>query len=147
MCSEEQILKMNVLKLSISATLPSKSTSASAAFDLSAAHAACIPPGENGLIFTDLSIEFPPGVYGRIAGRSGLALYQKIVTAAGVIDPDFRGNIGVVLFNQGVKNFEIKTGDRIAQLICECYVSPIVSEVTFLNDTERGDRGFGSTYI
>ncbi|KFO12419.1 hypothetical protein N312_04035, partial [Balearica regulorum gibbericeps] len=64
---------------------------------------------------------------------------------AGVIDEDYRGNVGVVLFNFGKENFEVKKGDRIAQLICERIYYPELEEVQALDDTERGEGGFGST--
>ncbi|KFQ34568.1 hypothetical protein N331_10704, partial [Merops nubicus] len=66
---------------------------------------------------------------------------------AGVIDEDYRGNVGVVLFNFGKENFEgkFKKGDRIAQLICERICYPELEEVQTLDDTERGENGFGST--
>ncbi|KFQ26377.1 hypothetical protein N332_12770, partial [Mesitornis unicolor] len=65
--------------------------------------------------------------------------------AAGVIDEDYRGNVGVVLFNFGKESFEVKKGDRIAQLICERICYPELEEVQALDDTERGEDGFGST--
>ncbi|KFZ45822.1 hypothetical protein N321_03773, partial [Antrostomus carolinensis] len=64
---------------------------------------------------------------------------------AGVIDEDYRGNVGVVLFNFGKETFEVKKGDRIAQLICERIYYPELEEVQALDDTERGEGGFGST--
>lgn len=87
----------------------------------------------------------PAGCYGRVAPRSGLAAKHGIDVGAGVIDEDYRGNIGVVLFNHGKEAFEIKRGDRIAQLICERIVYPVLEEVEKLTETVRGAGGFGST--
>ena len=134
-----------VLKLSEMATLPTKGSDFAAAFDLYSAHNASIPPFSNALIQTDLSPSFPDGCYGRIAGRSGLALYSKIIVGGGVVDPDFRGNISIVLFNLGKEPYEIHRGDRIAQMICENFTQTKVCEVKCLSDTKRGDRGFGSS--
>lgn len=64
---------------------------------------------------------------------------------AGVIDEDYRGNVGVVMFNHSDKDFEVKKGDRIAQLICEKIFYPVLKEVASLSETNRGEGGFGST--
>ncbi|XP_073921992.1 deoxyuridine 5'-triphosphate nucleotidohydrolase, mitochondrial isoform X3 [Castor canadensis] len=79
------------------------------------------------------------------APRSGLAAKHFIDVGAGVIDEDYRGNVGVILFNFGKEKFEVKKGDRIAQLICERIFYPEIEEVQVLDDTERGSGGFGST--
>lgn len=94
---------------------------------------------------TDIQIEVPEGHYGRVAPRSGLAWKNSIDVGAGVIDEDYRGNVGVILFNFSDVNFEIKKGDRIAQLICERISYPTVVEVDTLSETARGEGGFGST--
>ena len=96
---------------------------------------------------TGLSIPFPPGLYARIAPRSGLALKKFIAVGAGAVDSDYRGDVGVVLFNHGDQDFQIKMGDRITQLILERIDTPPVQEVQDLAGTERGTGGFGSTGI
>jgi dUTP pyrophosphatase len=82
---------------------------------------------------------------GRVAPRSGLALKHGIDTLAGVIDADYRGPVGVILANLSDKDFPVKIGDRIAQLIVERVVMPSVVVVEQLEDTVRGAGGFGST--
>uniref|UniRef100_A0A663EFL7 Deoxyuridine 5'-triphosphate nucleotidohydrolase n=1 Tax=Aquila chrysaetos chrysaetos TaxID=223781 RepID=A0A663EFL7_AQUCH len=104
-----------------------------------------IPPMEKAVVKTDIQIALPSGCYGRVAPRSGLAAKHFIDVGAGVIDEDYRGNVGVVLFNFGKETFEVKKGDRIAQLICERICYPELEEVQALDDTERGEGGFGST--
>ena len=94
-----------------------------------------------------LAISFPAGLYARIAPRSGLALKKFIYLGAGVVDRDYRGDVGVVLFNHGDQEFEVKMGDRIAQMIFEKIDTPEVVEVQGLEDTVRGAGGFGSTGI
>ncbi len=96
---------------------------------------------------TDLSLAIPPGTYGRIAPRSGLALKHAIGVGAGVIDADYTGPIGVILFNHGQNDFTIKIGDRIAQLILEQILTPPVVQVKDIQHTERGSQGFGSTGV
>ena len=85
------------------------------------------------------------GTYARIAPRSSLAFNHNVHIGGGVIDPDYRGNIKVGLFNHGEKDFEVNPGDRIAQLIFEKAVQPSITAVEELTSTDRGSQGFGST--
>ena len=82
-----------------------------------------------------------------VAPRSGLAWKYSIDVGAGVIDADYRGPVGVILFNHSDVDFEVKVGDRIAQLIIEKIITPEVVEVEDLDSTERGVGGFGSTGV
>mmetsp|Transcript_6357 Transcript_6357/g.14900 ORF Transcript_6357/g.14900 Transcript_6357/m.14900 type:complete len:160 (-) Transcript_6357:136-615(-) len=81
------------------------------------------------------------------APRSGLAWKNFIDTGAGVIDADYRGNVGVILFNHSEDDFQVKVGDRVAQLVLERIYTPEVKEVDSLEDTARGEGGFGSTGV
>jgi dUTP pyrophosphatase len=138
---------MEVKKLSEFAIIPTRGSKHSAGFDLSSAYDTVIKAHCNGIVKTDLSISIPLNTYARIAPRSGLAVKNFIDTGAGVVDYDYRGPVGVVLFNHSNIDFVINRGDRIAQLILEkiCMVDCI--EVNELTDTERGVNGFGSTGI
>lgn len=111
------------------------------------AYDAVVPARGKALIQTDLQIEVPNGTYGRVAPRSGLTWKNSLDVGAGVVDQDYRGNLGVILFNHSDDVFEVKKGDRIAQLICERIVYPNVVQVEKLNDTVRGSGGLGSTGI
>lgn len=104
-----------------------------------------IPARGKAIVKTDIQVELPEGCYGRIAPRSGLAAKNFIDIGAGVVDEDYRGNLGVVMFNHADTAFQVAKGDRIAQLICERIFYPVMEEVKTLSDTERGDGGFGST--
>lgn len=95
----------------------------------SSAYEATVPAGRQALIKTDLSIAIPPNTYARIAPRSGLAVKKMIDCGAGVVDYDYRGPIGVVLFNHGSEDFQVKKGDRVAQLILERICMADVEEV------------------
>ena len=97
------------------------------------------------LVGTGIALSIPDGLYGRVAPRSGLAVKHCINVGAGVIDPDYTGEVKVVLFNHGTEDFEIKKGDRIAQLILEKCETPMIKEIGLLEETLRGDGGFGST--
>ena len=140
----EQLL---VQKLSPSATVPSRGSALAAGYDLSSAHDCVVPARGKALVKTDLAIALPALCYGRIAPRSGLAWKKFIDVGAGVIDADYRGNVGVILFNHAEEDFEVKGGDRVAQLILERIMTPPVAEVADLGETERGAGGFGSTGV
>ncbi|XP_047482115.1 deoxyuridine 5'-triphosphate nucleotidohydrolase-like, partial [Penaeus chinensis] len=132
-------------KLTEHAFTPSKGSKFAAGFDLCSAYDLVIPSLGKALIKTDIQVELPEGCYGRIAPRSGLSWKHHLDVGAGVIDRDYRGNVGVVLFNHAKTDYEVKKGDRVAQLICEKIIYPEIEEVQELMETERGEGGFGST--
>jgi len=137
--------KLKVQLLSPTAKLPIHGSELAAGYDLSSAQELVIPPGGQSLVRTDISISIPKGTYGRIAPRSGLALKHTIGVHAGVIDADYTGAVGVLLYNHGQNAFTIKTGDHITQLILERIATPKVVKVQKLSNTKRGSDGFGST--
>ncbi|KAM3961198.1 deoxyuridine triphosphatase [Aphomia sociella] len=132
-------------RMTDNAFTPTKGSEKAAGLDMKSAYDCMVPARGKALVKTDLQIELPPGCYGRVAPRSGLALKNCIDVGAGVIDEDYRGNIGVILFNHSDEDFIVKKGDRIAQLICEKIYYPNVVEVKDLTETKRGEGGFGST--
>lgn len=136
---------LHVKKLSDDAFIPQKGSQSAAGYDLVSPIDLIIEPHNKALIPLNIAIAIPEGCYGRIAPRSGLAVKYSIDVGAGVIDNDYRGNVGVLLFNLGNNNFYIKRGDRIAQLILEQYKDMPIQEVTELPETIRGIGGFGST--
>ncbi|CAD7672905.1 unnamed protein product [Nyctereutes procyonoides] len=141
----EDGMRLRFVRLSEHATAPTKGSPRAAGYDLYSAYDYILPPMEKAIVKTDIQVALPSGCYGRVAPRSGLAAKHFIDVGAGVIDEDYRGNVGVVLFNFGKEKFEVKKGDRIAQLICERIFYPEIEEVQVLDDTERGSGGFGST--
>ncbi|XP_053899075.1 deoxyuridine 5'-triphosphate nucleotidohydrolase, mitochondrial isoform X1 [Malaclemys terrapin pileata] len=143
--ASEPDLRLRFAKLSENASAPSRGSARAAGYDLYSAYDYVIPAMEKAIVKTDIQISLPSGCYGRVAPRSGLAAKHFIDVGAGVIDEDYRGNVGVVLFNFGKEDFAVKKGDRIAQLICERIFYPELEEVQVLDDTERGKGGFGST--
>ncbi|GMY28442.1 deoxyuridine 5'-triphosphate nucleotidohydrolase-like [Fagus crenata] len=138
---------LKVKKLSEKAVLPSRGSPLSAGYDLSSATETKVPARGKALVPTDLSIAIPEGTYARVAPRSGLTWKHSIDVGAGVIDADYRGPVGVILFNHSDIDFEVKVGDRIAQLIIEKIMTPNVMEVEDLDATVRGEGGFGSTGV
>ncbi|KAL8197949.1 hypothetical protein R6Q57_016476 [Mikania cordata] len=145
--SDHHLPLFKVKKLSEKAVLPSRGSSLAAGYDLSSAIETKVPARGKALVPTDLSIAVPEGTYARIAPRSGLAWKHSIDVGAGVIDADYRGPVGVILFNHSDVDFEMKAGDRIAQLIIEKIITPEVVEVDDLDSTVRGAGGFGSTGV
>ncbi|KAK4283666.1 hypothetical protein QN277_000593 [Acacia crassicarpa] len=123
------------------------SSALSAGYDLSSAVETKVPARGKALVATDLSIAIPEGTYVHIAPHSEITLKHSIDVGAGVIDADYRGPIGVILFNHSNADFEVKVGDRIAQLIIERIVALEVEEVADLDSTARGEGGFGSTGV
>ncbi|KAK2660515.1 hypothetical protein Ddye_007048 [Dipteronia dyeriana] len=138
---------LRVKKLSDKAVLPSRGSPLAAGYDLSSATETKVPARGKALVPTDLSIAIPVGTYARVAPRSGLTWKHSIDVGAGVIDADYRGPVGVILFNHSDVDFEVKVGDRIAQLIIEKIMTPDVLEVEDLDSTVRGEGGFGSTGV
>lgn len=138
---------LKVKKIVDNAILPKRGSAAAAGYDLSSCVDATVPARGKAMVRTGLSIKVPSGTYGRVAPRSGLTWKNSIDVGAGVIDEDYRGEVNVILFNHSDVDFQIKAGDRIAQLVLERIVTPDVEEVAELDDTERGAGGFGSTGV
>lgn len=140
-----------VKKLSSTAVLPKYQTDGSAGLDLSAdvPESTSIPPGARVLIPTGLSISIPRGFEGQVRSRSGLSLKQGLIVlnAPGTIDSDYRGPVGVILFNPGSDFQVIKQGDRVAQLVICPVARAVLQEVDSLDDTARGSGGYGSTGV
>ena len=134
-----------IKKLKNSAAIPKRATEDAAGYDLASAEETVVPAKGKTVVKTGISIAIPEGCYGRIAPRSGLAVKNFIDVGAGVIDADYRGEVGVVLFNHSDEDFKVKQGDRIAQLILEKICTPQVKETVELPSTVRGSQGFGST--
>ena len=131
--------------------MPSYETEGSAGMDLQASLDApvVINPGERALIPTGLFIELPPGYEAQIRARSGLAIKKGIglVNGVGTIDSDYRGEIKVALINWGQETFTVQDGDLIAQMVIAKYERITWQPVARLQQTERGDGGFGHTGI
>ena len=138
------ISSLRIKKLSENSRAPERASGSAAGYDLFSPVDAVIPAKGKALISTEISLAIPEGYYGRVAPRSGLAVKHSIDVGAGVIDSDYRGPLGIVLFNFGEADFAIKKNDRIAQLIITKIITPPVEVVEDLDDT-RGVGGFGST--
>lgn len=142
-------MKLNVKKLNEKAVLPTYGTKYSAGADLYACtdEDVTINAGETKLIPTGLSMEIPEGYAGLIYARSGLASKKGLAPAnkVGVVDADYRGEIMVALHNHSNEAKTIEPQERIAQLVIAPFLSVEYNLVDELNDTDRGQGGFGST--
>lgn len=139
-----------ILRITETATLPTRGSEQAAGYDLYADTPdtdIIIPPLGKALVKTGITALFPSKTYGRIAPRSGLTWKHHIDVGAGVIDADYRGNIGVILFNFSDTPFVVKHTDKIAQLILTYYTTPPIREVSELTETDRGGAGYGSTGV
>ncbi len=137
--------ELKIKKISPNSVIPKYSHKGDAGFDLASAENYLLSPGNKIIVNTGLQMEIPDGYWGNIRDRSGLAAKKAIHVLAGVVDSHYRGEIKVVLINLGKENFEIKKGDRIAQMIITPYEDYEIEEVSDLSETERGESGFGST--
>ncbi len=136
---------MDVKRLSASARVPTRGSSGAAGYDLYTPIPIKIDPQQRLLVPLDIAIQLPVGTFGRVLPRSGLAVKNGIHVGAGVIDEDYRGNVGVLLMNLGNTTFEANAGDRIAQLVIQPYCTVQMNEVVELSETVRNTGGYGSS--
>ena len=126
------------------AVLPKRANAEDAGYDLSSVEDVVIPAGSWKLVSTGIGFTVPEGTYGRVAPRSGLST-KGLHVGAGVVDRGYTNVVKVLLFNHASTDFEVKKGDRIAQLILEKIIQCPVEEVAELDVSDRGLGGFGST--
>ncbi len=129
--------------------LPSYATTGAAGMDVVAAEDLILAPGARCAVATGFAMAIPEGYEVQVRPRSGLALKHGItcLNTPGTIDSDYRGEVKVILANLGSEPFEIKRGDRIAQLVPAAVQRADIIEVSSLDETERGAGGFGSTGV
>jgi dUTP pyrophosphatase len=128
--------------------LPARHTAEAAGYDVASAEADFVlAPGDRRAVPTGFALELPAGFEAQVRPRSGLALKRglTVANAPGTIDPDYRGELKVIILNAGREPVEIRRGDRIAQLVFCRFEVPLLHEVETIADTARGAGGFGST--
>ena len=131
-------------RLSEKAISPHRATPGSVGYDLFTPINFQIQPKEQKTVFIDLAIVPPEGYYAQLMSKSGLTVLYELEVKAGVIDPDFTGNVGVVLKNNSDQLIERLAGEQIAQLLFIKVATPILIQVNSLAKTERGEYGFGA---
>jgi dUTP pyrophosphatase len=144
-CFHTPVSTLQVKPLCLDAVIPQRSTQDSIGYDLHATEVTTITPSQRAPIGMGISIGLPKGMYGRVAPRSGLAVKHSVDVATGVIDPDYQGELKVVLVNNGTSPYQVNKGDCIAQLILEEAQIHDIQPVVELDNMERGIDGFGST--
>jgi dUTP diphosphatase len=127
------------------AVLPVRGSALAAGLDICSIEDVDIQPKQRGVARTGLAVAIPPGFYGRVAPRSGLAVKQGLDVLAGVIDSDYRGELCCVLYNTGDEPIRLPAGTKICQLIVEQIITPEAAWAADLDETARGAGGFGST--
>ena len=138
---------LEVRLLSPDAVPPARSRSGDAGYDLCATERVSIPQEGRRLVGTGVAIAHPEGVAGLVTPRSGLAIEHglTLLNAPGLIDPNYRGEIKVIIHNTSERRYTVEIGDRIAQLLLVPYWAPELEVVEALPESERGANGFGST--
>ncbi len=126
---------------------PAHSAQEEAGLDLFAAEETVLRPGEWAAVRTGLVLQIPPGYEGQVRPRSGLALKHGVtlLNSPGTVDPGYRGEVRVVMINHGKQDFQVRVGDRIAQLVIGLYAAVQWKWEPALNASARGTGGFGST--
>jgi dUTP pyrophosphatase len=140
-------MKIRIKKVSSTAKIPQYAHPTDAGMDLFSNENLVLQPSELIICSTGISLAIPQGYVGLIWDKSGLASKNEIKTMGGVVDSSYRGEIGVILKNLSTREYKIKIGDKIAQMLIQKVSSPELIEVDNLDKTERGEGGFGSTGI
>ena len=136
-------VELPFVKMSADAVTPTRAIEGSAGLDCNSPADYIIPPHDQLLVPTQIKLQIPLGYYGRLASKSGLAILHQLHVGAGVIDPDYMGEIMVLLINTASRVYNITKGAPIAQLILEKISIPILKEVRELPPTTRGGQGCG----
>lgn len=142
------MIKLPVKLFSEDANIPTRGSEEAAGLDLYSVEDIVLWSGTRELIQTGVGMAIPKGYVGIVKSRSGLAARHGLEVGAGVIDSDYRGEIKVLLYNNSVNTYHIKSGDRVAQILfIPVLVDVEVEQVYKLDQTDRGYEGFGSTGV
>ena len=138
-----ELMELPFVKMSANIVTPTRATEKSVGLDFYSPEDYIIPPHSQFLIPTQIKLQIPLGYYGRLASKSSLAMLHQLHVGAGVIDPDYTGEIMVLMINAAPRVYSIKKGDHIAQLILEKVSIPILREMKELPPTIREAQGCG----
>jgi len=138
-------MAIHIKKLSTTATLPRYIHPHDAGMDLYSSETIIVNPGERKLIPTGIALAIPSGYVGLIWDKSGIATNHGLKTMAGVIDSGYRGEVKILIHNLSNQPYTVQAGTKIAQMLIQPVVQNEIIEVKDLDDTSRGERGFGST--
>ena len=131
------------------AVLPSYAHPSDAGMDVRSVEDLVLAPGRRALVHTGLVMLLPPGYEAQVRPRSGLALKSgvTVLNTPGTIDSGYRGEVGVILINLGDSEFQVRKGDKVAQLVIAPVTQPEIAEADAVDETDRGAGGFGSTGV
>ena len=131
------------------AVLPSYAHPSDAGMDVRSVEDMVLAPGRRALVHTGLVMLLPPGYEAQVRPRSGLALKSgvTVLNTPGTIDSGYRGEVGVILINLGDSEFQVRKGDKVAQLVIAPVTQPEIAEADAVDETDRGAGGFGSTGV
>ena len=140
---------LKVEKINEKAIMPNYANEGDAGLDLYSVEKVVLEPGDRALIHTGIKIELPKNTEAQIRPRSGLALKHGItwVNSPGTIDEGYRGEIGIIVINHGKESFVVEEGMKIAQMVIKPVWRVEIEEVSSLNTSERGEKGYGSSGI
>lgn len=138
------LMEIMIKRLTPEAKLPAYAHPGDAGMDLFAAADLVLLPGETKPVPTGIQMAIPPGHVGLVWDKSGISL-RGVHRLAGVVDSGYRGEVRVVMANLGSEPFEVKAGMKIAQMLIQPVAAPTIVEAESLDDTPRGEGGFGST--
>lgn len=142
-------MKLKFKRIHPDAVLPEYAHPSDAGMDVKSIDDLVIAPGKRALVHTGLVMALPPMYEAQVRPRSGLALKKgvTVLNTPGTIDSGYRGEVGVILINLGEEDFEIKKGDKIAQIVIAPVTVAEIVETDVIDDTDRGEGGFGSTGV
>ena len=138
-----ELIELPFVKMSANIVTPTRATGGSVGLDFYSPVDYVVPPHSQLLIPTQIKLQIPLGYYGRLASKSGLAILHQLHVGAGVIDPDYTGEIMVLIINAASRDYSIRKGDPIAQLILEKVSIPILREIKEIQPTDREAHGCG----
>lgn len=138
-------MTIKIKKIHPDARLPSYAHPSDAGMDLFSCETILINPNERQTISTGIAIAIPPGYVGLIWDKSGIAHTHGLKTMGGVIDSGYRGELKIVIHNLSTTTYVVEKGSKIAQMLIQPVAQKTMVEVEELDDTSRGEKGFGST--
>lgn len=140
-------MTLRFMRIHRDAVLPAYAHKSDAGMDIRSVEDILIPVGKRALVHTGLVMMLPPKYEAQVRPRSGLALKYgvTVLNTPGTIDSGYRGEVGVILANFGNEDFQVRKGDRIAQIVVAPVTKARIYEVDYVDDTDRGEGGFGSS--
>ena len=139
--------KVKIKKINDDAKIPSYAHGSDAGMDIYSVENLTVKAGEHAKMCTGIAMEIPDGFVGLVWDKSGISMNYGLKTLGGVIDSGYRGEVVIGVVNLSKEDYVVEKGNKIAQILIQKVESPEIKEVEELNDSERGEKGFGSTGV